>query len=173
LAIDGETKSEMQPFLNTAILYFIALSLHLLIWRIRLPKRQLPSLLVLFGVVFLLWIATPFAWRLDLVGLLHVALFYTSISLAYVITYSAIEGDSPTLSLIYFVSKAGEKGVPAADVDQFSAKRPFIKARLKALLVSRVIVERDGSFVLAGNPSLAFRLILGFRKIYGPMPRGG
>jgi hypothetical protein len=95
-----------------------------------------------FATVFGLGAVGGLAYSVAIVDLLHIGLFYGSISLSYLITYSAIEGDSPTLSLVRFVWERRATGVPADDVIHFLAQRPFVKARLAALVASGLIFEQ-------------------------------
>lgn len=104
---------------------------------------------------------------------MHVTLFYGSASLSYVITYSAIEADSPTLSLIRFLAGAKAEGRSKDAVTQFMALRPFVRARLIALAGSGLIRVEGDRYIATGAQPLFFRIILGFRKIYGPISRGG
>jgi hypothetical protein len=160
----------MTVFLTTAALFFSAMIIHVLIWKVRLPLHQLRALMILFFLVLAAWI--PFA-GLALPGLLHVGLFYISLSLCYVITYSAIEADSPTLSLMLFMHEHNAEGVTETGLQQFLESRPFVRKRLSALIHDGLIVEREGNYFVSGNPSSFFRVILDFRKIYGPISRGG
>jgi hypothetical protein len=159
-------------------LFATAFLLHVLWWRIRLPRRQLSTLfrwligffpvgmggLCMLGVWPLAWISTP--------ATAVVALIYFSLSITYVITYSAIEGDSPSLSLVRWIASRPD-GVSARELEEFMAQRPFIHARLRALQEDALTEERDGRLHIRGTPSLFFRLILAWRKLYGPLERGG
>lgn len=163
----------MQPFLLTAATFAAALIVHLILWRVRMPRHHTSALLIIFALVFLLAIPVlllvPLAWP----DRLRITLLYVAASLCYVITYSAIEGDSPTLSLMRLLDHQGEKGLPLSEVDCFLAARPFVKARLAALILSGHVREESGHYRLAGPPSLPFQVILGFRKLYGPIAKGG
>lgn len=163
----------MALFLITAAVFLVGLVVHLILWRVRMPRHHTSALLVIFAVIFLLAIpvllgAVP-AWP----DRLRIALLYLAASLCYVITYSAIEGDSPTLSLMRLLDHKGDAGLPVAEVDHFLARRPFVKARLSALILSGHVREEGGRYRLAGSPSLPFQVILGFRKLYGPIAKGG
>jgi hypothetical protein len=128
---------------------------------------------MIFGIVFCLSLAGAIAYSLCVFEVIHVALFYGSMSLCYVITYSAIEADSPTLSLIRFLAEGTSNGRSLKEVSQFMAQRPFIKSRLSALVLSGLIREEGPRFVAAGRQPLSFQVIMGFRKLYGPISRGG
>jgi len=159
-------------------MFISAFLVHLVWWRVRLPKRQLPVLFKGFVLFFPLglgalnisgqWPAALFTSPATaVVGLLYFALVIT-----YVITYSALEGDSPTLSLMRWIARHPQ-GVSEKELDGFIASRPFIQARLKALEADDLTEVRDGAVFIKGRPSLFFRIILGWRALYGSMERGG
>jgi hypothetical protein len=159
-------------------LFLAAFCVHVLWWRIRLPKRQLWTLLRGLTAFFPLGMGMlcglglwPAAWFTS-PAIAVVALLYFSLTITYVITYSALEGDSPSLSLVRWIATRPE-GVTAAELDAFMAQRPFIRARLRALQEDALTEERDGRLFIRGTPSLFFRAILAWRTLYGPMDRGG
>jgi len=154
-------------------LFAASMVVHLVIWKASLPKRQIPALLVTFAAVFLTWLAFALTHHFPLVAALQVALYYWSVSLSYTITYSAIEADSPTLSIMRFVAQGGPAGRLSGEIARFMDERPFLTARLTALIRSGLIQEREGRYVAPGPQPLAFRVILGFRKLYGAIPKGG
>jgi len=163
----------MRVFCISTLLLVLAWVTHLIVWRIRLPKHHIQALLVVFALVFSGWLVVAFAWQVSWLELIRIALFYATMALCYVITYSAIEGDSPTLSLMRVLTKNGSEGLSQAGMDDFVLQRPFVQTRLAALVHSGLVREVDGGYVLDGTPSLFFRLILGFRKLYGPISKGG
>ena len=161
---------------------FTAWLVHLVLWRLRLPKAQLKALLVIFAVVWAiaaLLVLTGFVglgslaagWLVDF---LYFCLIYWSAAFCYVITYSAMEGDSPTLSLTRHLHRRGEKGVSHEEVEEFFRQRPFVGARVKALVTDNIFMEESGGYRLASGKYLFFRLILGYRRIvFGPIKSGG
>jgi hypothetical protein len=160
-----------------------AFAFHLILWRLRLPQSQLKTLLVLF---FLTWCgAVGFAWASDwnyfalgegsaFVGFLYFSLLYWAAALCYVITYSAMEGDSPTLSLTRHLHRKRAEGVSHEEIEEFFRQRPFVGARVKALVTDSIFIEESGGYRLASGKYLFFRLILGYRKVvFGPVKAGG
>src|SRR6266516_3195942 len=150
----------MQIFLTTCALLVVSVLAQIVLWKIRLPDQQIKALLVIFAVVFGMW----------LVGAI---VFYMSVSLCYVITYSAIEADSPTLSLIHLLGEKRAQGCSGEEIARFLTRHSFVRARLAVLAHSGLIREQNGRYVMAGKHSLPFRVILGFRKVYGSIPKGG
>ena len=163
----------MQIFLITGALFLVSFLAQMVIWRVRLPDQQTRALLVIFAITFGLWLVGAVVFSMTIVDVLHVALFYLSISLCYVITYTAIEADSPTLSLIRFLADAKTQGRSTEEIRRFMALRPFVRARLAALARSGLIREEGSRYVAVGQPPLSFRVILGFRRLYGPISKGG
>jgi len=163
----------MAVFLTTLVLFLGALGLHLIVWKIRLPKFHTRTLLLLFALVLFLWLVTLTLRPMSLAEVAHVCLFYTSLSLCYVITYSAFEADSPTLSLIRHAHEAAGQGISSEEVHLFLEKRPFVKARLAALTHDGLVREENGRYFAVGGGSIFFRVILIFRKLYGSIQEGG
>src|SRR6266542_1065286 len=90
-------------------LFLIPLVFHLVLWRIRLPQRQTRALLLIFLGL----------WPCELVALqvlpsfieyapvgcweyLHLVVCHLALSLAYVVLYSALEEDSPSMAIVQF-----------------------------------------------------------------------
>jgi hypothetical protein len=163
----------MKILLTTSTLLVIAWISHLVIWRIRLPRHQTRTLLLTFATVFAFWLITLASYPTPLIDALQISLLYISVSFCYVITYSAVEGDSPTLSLVNLLAEKKDEGLPIDEIDEFVLQRPFVKARLAALIHSGLIRKENDLYIISGRPSLAFRIILGFRKLYGPITKGG
>jgi hypothetical protein len=163
----------MKIFLTTFWLFLFSFAVHLIIWRLRLPRHQLKTLLFIFGAVLGLWVLGFARHWTGILEVLHIALFYGSLSLCYVITYTAIEADSPTLSLIRFLAEAKTDGRSMEEIRLFMGLRPFVRARLSALTHAGLIQEEGARYVAVSRAPLSFRLILGFRRLYGPISRGG
>ena len=131
----------MSVFVAIVLLVGALFAVHLVWWRVALPRRQRAVLLVLFlggGIV----LAPLVAWLVGSLGFaplswvewLNVALAVVAFALAYVVTYSALEADSPTLSLVRHIAAAGRRGLAEAELGEFMASRPFVGARLTALV---------------------------------------
>ena len=166
----------------TALLLLASFAVHLLIWKRRRPRHHIPALLLIFGVTLVLALVAGIAFLLIHPGqsehvsipqCLHVILFYTSASLAYITAFSGIELDSPTLSLMMFIAKGEAAGVAQEDAALFFAQRPFINTRLAGLLEGGLLREEGDRIYLAGKGSTFFRVILAYRKLYGSIPQGG
>ena len=160
----------------------IAWLVHDALWRWQLPRAQLKALLLIFALVWGLFSALLLADSIQnmLAGSFHFSrflyssLFYWSAALCYVITYSAMEGDSPTLSLTRHLHRRGEEGVSHEEIEEFFRQRPFVGARVKALVTDNVFIEEEDGYRLSPGSYLFFRVILGYRRVvFGPIKSGG
>lgn len=167
----------MEITLAAFLILFVAWLLHLALWRVCLPKAQLKTLLIIF---FFVWAVVVVALCLSettffgVLGFLYFSLIYWSAAFCYVITYSAMEGDSPTLSLTRHLYRRGEEGVSHEEIEEFFRQRPFVGARVRALVTDDIFVEEEGGYRLSPGRYLFFRVILGYRRVvFGPIKSGG
>lgn len=162
----------MTTIFTSLFLLSITWLLHVALWRVRLPQNHTRALLVIFAIVFGVWLLI-FAPSLSLISVLQVMTLSIPLFLCYVITYSAIEGDSPTLSLMKGLADQKHTGLQREAVFRFFLSRPFVQSRLDSLVRSGLIKVDGKRLVIAGKPSIAFRFVLGFRKLFGPIAKGG
>ena len=139
----------MNVLLLSLVSFGLAILAHLIVWRIHLPRRQTRSLLIiLFGVSALVIGSTFPASRAGLIAtveypaLIQSALFCISMSLAYTITYSALEADSPTLVMIRAIADAGPEGFDKERLFQTMTGDVLVMPRIDDLL--RLHRQKDG-----------------------------
>jgi hypothetical protein len=168
----GDSNIRMTIFLFTVLPLAAAFLVHFLWWQIAPPRRQLCNIFLLYlmgflvavvaGIVMPQWLVTTGSdWWWSMA---YVAVFYWAVALSYMITYSAMEGDSPTLALVLELRKCGTQGFSRADLEHFFVRRPFLRARLQKLLEDGMLRKDGGGYRLARSSSPAFELILWWRR---------
>lgn len=124
---------------------FLAFVVHLIIWKIRLPRKQTQSLLLIFfGVLCVTLALLPnLAELIPFTGLklpvpittyLHITLFMTSVTLAYITTYSAVEVDSPSLLMVQAIERAGEAGLSIEELRATMNNALLVEPRIRDLI---------------------------------------
>lgn len=142
------------------IFYFVT---HYLIWKIHIPRRQVQVLLMLFPVLMILGFL---AFQLFLKGyegdgslfsLLFVeylqgCLLFTVLFAAYIVTYPAIEIDSPSLVIITHVSDKGPTGLDKELLEKSLTDELLVKPRIEDLVTEKMIfIGQDGKYRLTAK----------------------
>ncbi|MGA2067237.1 MAG: hypothetical protein ABSG86_19855 [Thermoguttaceae bacterium] len=139
-------------------LFAAAFLVHWLVWRIRIPRRQTPALLViLLGSLPLGLAAVAYVPALQPLGPLgfweciHVGTFHVAMSLGYIVCYSALAERSPSMTLLGFVDDAGPQGRSPDEVVSVLARAQPVEARLEALVRHRAVVETGDAYRLSAK----------------------
>lgn len=168
--------------MNTALLaagvFATALIAHLAWWRISLPRRQTAALLGLFFAVLVAWLAVshfmPGRWftATDRWEAIHVAVFHTACTLAYVVAYSALEHRSPSMTLLVAVADAGDSGCSPDELRRLLAGVSPVEVRLDAMVHDGMIARDGDSYRLAAKGRAWATVLSAWRRLLG-MPPGG
>lgn len=167
----------MLPFLFTIGVFLFAFLLHIVIWRIRIPRRQTEALLLIFiitfalGVFFLDRIVLPSKvalWR----AYLEISVFYLSLVIAYLLSYPAIAALSPSLVICDIISRSKTHGVSKSDVELLLNDEVLIKPRIEDLVNDNMVCYSDGKYRLAKKGRLLVSIFVLFRNILR-IPKGG
>ncbi len=153
-----------------------AFVLHVAVWRVRVPRRQTRSLLLIFFGALVAALAL-------LVGLsragglpptsrlgptcLHLVLFHTAITLAYVITYSAVEADSPSLLIVLAVAEAGRDGLPVKRLEERLNDDVLVRPRLANLVRDGTIARGSDGCRLTRKGRAFIRIFIAARRVLG------
>ena len=162
----------MEIFLSAACLFLIGTGIHIFWWRFRLPSSQTLTLLKIYSTTFLTWIALwamgqKFFWITSRSDLIQCALLYGSVILAYIVTYSAIEAESPTLTIMMIVHEGPASGTQIEQIYSYVERHPFLHARLEGLIISGAVVIENDQIKLGRLPSLPIRLVMEYRTLFG------
>ena len=150
-----------------------AFLLHLLVWRVRLPGRQTRALLVIFAGT---WVAAALLWWGDVfpAGIRPSGpefstsgMLLASLAMAYVITYSALEADSPSLVMVGMIQKAGPEGLPREKFLEMAGNEVLIDPRLRDLVLNRQCRLEEGKYILTFKGIGMLRLIMFWRRLLG------
>jgi hypothetical protein len=154
-------------------LFLLTFLAHLAVWRIYVPRRAIRVLLLFFPAAlpfaFLLVHAVPSLGEIAPANSgewLHVALFYVPLSLAYTVTYSALEEDSPSLTILVFLAEAGEAGRSREELYGLIGNDFVIGSRLEALLAGGLLAPVNGKYQLTARGKNWVRLFGAFRWLY-------
>lgn len=165
------------------LLFVSAFLLHIIHWRVRIPKRQIKTLLTLFFFVLVCGTVLLIVCRssIDLFGLIppthpgewfQIWLYFTALTLSYMITYSAVESDSPSLLIVLKIAEAGTAGFKKASVEEELNDRVLIWPRVDDLLLDKMAVFADGRYHLTPKGKLLANIFIRYRGLMG-LGKGG
>lgn len=173
----------MRIIVSIIVLFCLSFLAQLAVWRIRIPKRQTKVLLVIFFGTLFTGLLTLKLAPFSIPGLavyapghpleyLHISISFISLTLAYMITYSAIEADSPSLVMIRAVAKAGSEGLDKKEFEKTMNDDILLIPRVRDLLNDKMAYIDGGKYRLTPKGFLFARLFVLSRKIL-KAPKGG
>jgi hypothetical protein len=174
---------DMRILLLGTFIFFLALSLHLAIWRLCLPKRHRKALLriflaTFFVIIFVIWILSsrdliPGIFRIHYFSeVIHTFIFVIAFTFSYIITYSAVEANSPSLAIIKTIARAGDEGLGKEKLLMMLNNDVLIRPRLADLLTDGLVSITDGRYRLTSKGFLTARIFITYRKLLN-LPIGG
>lgn len=127
-----------------------SLLLHWLVWRIRLPRRQILALFsILWGVPFLGIPAIVLPPLSNVIGPLkpsecvQIALFQVAMALAYIVAYTALEERSPSMTILTSVADSKGRGRSREELCALLQGVNPVELRLDAMLRDKLASEDD------------------------------
>ena len=164
-------------------IYLLAFLIHLIVWRLYLPKRQAKTLLSIYlGLSFisitLLWLifnsfkSFVFFPIFETSEYIHLLFFTGSLALATLLTYPAIEADSPTLVIMTKISDAGDGGLQLKSLRESINNDFLIIPRVKDLLTDKMAYLDDQKYHLTLKGIIMVRIFVFYRNLIGH-PKGG
>jgi len=159
-----------------SLLFGLTFVLHVVWWRIRLPKRQTKVLLLIFfGFLCVeLFILQRYTLKISIFGLhppsdvfeyFQLAIYFISLTLAYMITYSAIEADSPSLLIVRKISDAGKSGLSQEVLERGMGDRVLVEPRIRNLLIDKMVEMREEKYLLTKKGFLMTLLFKSYRNL--------
>jgi hypothetical protein len=134
-------------------LFALSFAVHWAWWRVRVPRRQSATILLLFMGLLAVGLAAMPWWPplqgLGLLGLwpaLQVALFQVSMTLAYIVAYSALEERSPSMTLLVHVANARGAGRTRDELYAVLGGMTPIELRLAAMTRDKMLTADGGAY---------------------------
>jgi len=152
----------------------VAFLVHVALWRARMPTHTTRALIVIFAAVLVVALVLRALWlqAYDWGGALYVVALYGALALSYILLYTGIECDSPTLSLCRYIASSGS-GVTEAELDAFIASRPFVMSRIAQLEQAGFVSRRSGTIELTRNSTFMLAVTDLHRRLMGRLVEGG
>ena len=165
-------------------IFCIAFSIHLVLWKIRIPQYHIKALLQIFLGTLLAALAV-LALNAHLYFLLtdllivdhpalyfHIALLFVALMLFYIVTYTALEVDSPSLIILCNIKKAGAQGLPKEKILESMTNDTLVMPRLNDLLRDGLAVKTQDRYQITDKGKFV-RIFILYRRLLGITAKGG
>ena len=164
-------------------IFLFAVILHIIIWRMRVPRRGISALLRIFCGVFFIAVILMLALSAvspqfrsvtpaGFIEYLRLWLFFTSLALAYTITYSAIEADSPSVMMVAMIAASGREGLSESEFGRMTTDEVLIKPRIDDLLKDGLVYANGNRYILTRSGDLFVYPFIFYRRLLN-LPKGG
>jgi len=163
---------------TTMSLLFVSFILHVLWWRINMPHRSTIALLICFFGVLILAILYlclfPSTFDYSLIDISKMILLYTSCTFVYIIVYSAVEDQSPTLAIAYYLKKQSHAGgCDDNSLNNFLKADAAIRRRIFSMEKSGFIQKNHDHWFLTKKGKFFASIFDYSAKIFGLRGIGG
>ena len=149
-------------------LFGVAVLFHTALWRIKKPANTIKALVAIFCLV--LAVGMMIIRQHEFINYIYIAVLFFSLFSVYLLTYPAIEADSPSLVITLQIARAKNSGITAAQIKELLKDNLLVEPRLKDLVDAKM-VELNGSVykinrkgVLFIQPFIAYRKFLKLGK---------
>lgn len=168
----------MGVLLSASGLFVVALALHLVWWRLKVPRQQLAALLGLFLLTAACGFTTIcagdfFTGELPLPRLLLAILLFGSFGVVYLILFTAVEADSPTLTLLELIAETGSRGIHSNELVRAMERHSYVQLRIDQMIADGMVVETPPGLRLAAQGQWLSSLVLFYRRLLGRTHVGG
>jgi len=113
---------------------------HVILWRIRVPRREWLTLLLVFAALPPLALTAALNWPrvpvFDLAAPRVVLVVFLSggFGIVYLILFSALQADSPTLTMIQLIRSHQATGITEDELARSSVERGYSRVRFEQML---------------------------------------
>ncbi len=166
----------MNIFVYGLALYFIAFLIHIIFWRIYVPRNQVKALLNLFFLVLIIgiFIFWKLSGSINFFGItaclmpydyIQLSFLYISLALAYIVSFVAVEVGSPSLLIVLNIAQAGPGGLDKEALEQKMEDDALITERVSDLAAGG-FVDFDGRiYRINSKGKLIAQIFIIFRKL--------
>ena len=166
----------MVVLLTGFICFSVILGIHFLYWRIWQPEATLRTLSFMFlgGLAACAVVLAFIDPEVSVCRLVYVACLYGTLALSYLITYTAVDSDSPTLSLIVKFHRKADRLLSESELREFIRAHPFVRSRIDQLLRDGLVTKAgDGRLRLTGSSLALLDVFDAYRRLIGRTNSGG
>lgn len=135
----------------TCLALLVAACIHFLLFKLKVfsLEKVVSQLLLTFLSTLLIAAALSFDRELlSLAQVLHLGVIYLPLMFTYIITWVALEGDSPSMSLARYLEIAEDKGRTREEINTLINEKALVLPRIQGMLDSGWIARKEGRYTI-------------------------
>lgn len=164
----------MQVLLLSVLTITLGLFIHLVWWKIKIPKSHKKAILILFIVLSL--IVSLLCLGLKIFSFIESILFLIFIFGfvgSYLISYTLIETDGPTFLILMALDRVADRGLSSEEFKLFVTDDMFVFHRIEGLLESGLMVIDGENYIITDKGKKSLKIYNIPRRILGIKNLGG
>ena len=159
----------MKVLFYASLTFLIALFAHLVIWKFWMPKKNRPVVLV---IIFFWVLVLSIVMLKNFSQCIDYIVLYCSLTFAYILSYPAMEADSPSLAILNNIAKASKDGLAKVELYKVMTDEVVVVARINDLLNDGLVYVESNKYFLTSQGLFLASVFVGFRKLLN-LPKGG
>jgi hypothetical protein len=162
----------MNALLLALGLFVAASAAHVVVWKLRVPRRQTRTILLIHVCTLIAGCVLFGGTALSYVELSRTALLFLTLTAAYIISYSAVEAESPSLVIALRVAAAGPGGLRKDALAREMSDEFLILPRIEDLLRDKMARKDADRYRLTPKGRAFVGIFVRWRRLLR-LPRGG
>lgn len=174
----------MSGLLAAVLAFGILLVAQFVVWRVVRPAGHYLPLLGLYAVALVVTVAIcraladlPLAAAWLVPGTIRDAVnfltLYTAATMAYIVTYSAVQADSPSMMILLQIEQGGATGLPRETMTAALGDSVVVVPRLQDLVTGGLAtIDTHQRYVITARGRVLARLYIAYRALL-KMEKGG
>ena len=139
----------------------ISLFIQTITWRVFKPKNEYFLIFIIFNTVFLssLIFIKILSINLPIHDWIHIVIIFYFFMFAYIIAYTSIEGDSPSIIIAIEIFKSNKKGLTSEDLENKITDERFLNPRIETILNNKIAYIKNKKIFISKKGHLSIILM--------------
>ena len=173
----------MRALIPALLAFSFLMAAHLVFWRVRRPTGHyagltalcLAVLVVSVGSFYIVESITP-GWikfiPVTSFDYFNFVILYTGLALSYVVTYSAVQADSPTMTILLRIERSEPKGLALQQILDQLSDQFLVIPRLDDLVTGGLVRLHQGRYIMGDRGAFLAKINILYRALL-KMEKGG
>ena len=167
----------MKALIAALCALLLTLFLHGITWRIAKPKGEYRGLLALCAIVFSVFLFLSTVAHISISpdsfdDWFSFALLFMATMAAYIVTYSAVQADSPSMRIVLKIDASEGRGLSRHELEKELNDEVLIAPRLHDLLVGKLATLEAERYVITTRGAILAKMHIFYRDLL-KMEKGG